>query len=522
MTEYHSVKAFAREEPRVELIEAMLHSVLAVVDLEFEGRPVRVDGFRLRNLEDWRTVRETSLQQNLGSLSTACNCACTFCYEDGNPESLFVKEPRFVSLAEAQTRRRHLHDGRGLFRESKGFFEPLVNPDFLALLELIREQDPEQVIDVTTNGALLTAETVSRLAELRPVYVNVSLISADERTRRDVMGDRKAGSAIRAIELLRDHEIPFMGTMVPWPEQGLQDVATTIEYLDANDARMIRVSMPGLTRHHPGYRPGVIEAWLPLVIERVSALRARLKTPVIVSPFAHVSTSMAAVVEGVIQRSPAASAGLRLGDLLTAVDGKSVVSRAHAASLLERAAKTGVAEVEVLREGKRFRSTLQEPEVGVDAYPYQPRDYRPLSFPGMRFGLCLPDAFHLQYVKQIHAAIHARAARRTLIVASPFYRDMVGGLLADLPLPAGASLELIVPENTFFGGTVSIGDLWVLEDIAGAVQAHAASHGTPDLVILPSSFLSRWGRDLRGVPYTELETVLGIDVALVRCARIVL
>ena len=302
MTEFHVARAFSREEPRIELIQSMLKSVLALVDLEFEGRPVQVDGFRLHNLEDWRTVREVSLQENLGSLSTACNCHCRFCYEDGNPEGLFERQPRFVSIDEAVTRQRYFHDGKGLFRESKGFFEPLANPQFLTLLELIREREPQRVIDVTTNGALLSPEVVARLADLKPVYANVSLISADEATRRSVMGDRRAGSAIRAIELLRASEIPFMGTLVPWPEQGLEDVEKTLEYLDANDARMIRVAMPGLTRHHPRYEPGMVEAWLPKVAELVSALRRRLRTPIIISPFAHVSTSIDAVVEGIIRR----------------------------------------------------------------------------------------------------------------------------------------------------------------------------------------------------------------------------
>ena len=249
MSEFHSARAFAREEPRVELIESMLRSLLDVVELEFEGRPACPSmAFGWRNLDDWRMVREGSLQTNLGSLSTVCNCQCAFCYEEGNPKGLFETQPRFVGMSEARTRLRHLHDGKGLLRESKGFFEPLTNPDFLALLGLIREHEPDHVIDVTTNGALLSAEMVSRLGELGPVYVNLSLISADPKMRGSVTGDPRANSAIRAIELLREGEIPFMGTVVPWPQQGVADVARTIEYLDANDARLIRVSMPGLTR----------------------------------------------------------------------------------------------------------------------------------------------------------------------------------------------------------------------------------------------------------------------------------
>jgi hypothetical protein len=522
MPEYHSAKAFAREEPRIELIQSMLESLLAVVDLEFEGQPVKVDGFRLHDLEDWRTAREASLQDNLGSLSTACNCKCAFCYEEGNPKGLFEKEPKFVSVDEAVTRRRYLHDGRGLFRESKGFFEPLANPNFLTLLEVIREHDPEQVIDVTTNGALLTAEMVSRLADLRPIYVNVSLISANESTRRGIMGDRRAGSAIRAIEALQANEVPFMGTLVPLPEQGLQDIGETIEYLDSLEARIMRVALPALTRHHPRYEPGALEAWLPKVVEFVSELRTRLQTPVIISPYTYVTTSLDAIIEGVIKRSPAAAAGIRLGDRLMTIDGSQVVSRAHAASLLKKAARNGVVDVEVERAGTAIKSRLSELPVDAGAYPYKPRGYQPLNFPGMSFGLCLPGAFHLQYVKQIHTAIHERNAKNTLIVVSPFYRDLVADLLAELPLPEGGGLELLVPTNEFFGGNVTVGDLWVLEDIARAVRSHVERGEKPDLLVLPSSFLSHWGRDLRGVPYTELETMLDIEIALVQCERIML
>lgn len=522
MEEFHSARAFARDEPRVELIEAMLKSLLSVVQLEHDGAPVQVDGFRLRDLSQWRTARELSLQENLGSFSTACNCKCAFCYEDGNPKGLFEKRPRFVSVAEARTRRRHLHDGYGLMRESKGFFEPLTNPDFLSLLELIREQEPDHVINVTTNGALLTPEIVARLAELKPVYVNISLISADEAMRRTVMGDPRAGAAIRAVELLRASEIPFMGTVVPWPAQGLKDIARAIEYLDSCQACVIRISLPGLTHHHPRYQPGVIEAWWPQVIKRALALRSSLRTPILISPHAYVSVSIEPIVEGVVVGSPASKAGVRLGDRIMALDGTQAVSRAHAASLLKRAAEKGSVALTIERDGSTLTLLLQEPELESDAYPYKPRGYRPLSFPGLTFGLCLPGSFHLQYLKQIHAAIRDRGAKLALVIVSPFYHELVGRLMAGLPLSEGARLQLVVPRNEFFGGTVSIGDLWVLDDIARAVRPYLDGFERPDLLVLPDSFLSRWGRDLRGVSYRELESRFNIDTALVHCERIMM
>ncbi len=96
-------------------------------------------------------------------------------------------------------------------------------------------------------------------------------------------------------------------------------------------------------------------------------------------------------------------------------------------------------------------------------------------------------------------------------------------LLAGVPLPAGAQLDLLVPENEFFGGERDASRTSGSLRISHARLALTSRHdGKPDLVILPSSFLSRWGRDLLGVPYTELERVLGIDVALVQCERIIL
>jgi hypothetical protein len=54
--EFHRARAFARDEPRVELIERLLKSILQVAELEYDGKPVKVDGFRLRDLNQWRTT----------------------------------------------------------------------------------------------------------------------------------------------------------------------------------------------------------------------------------------------------------------------------------------------------------------------------------------------------------------------------------------------------------------------------------------------------------------------------------
>src|ERR1035438_8990302 len=109
------------------------------------------------------------------------------------------------------------------------------------------------------------------------------------------------------------------------------------------------------------YEPGVVEDWLPQVVQCVLPLRRRLKTPIIISPFAYVSTSLEAIVEGVIRHSPADEADIRLGDRILTVDGTEIVSRTHAASMLRRATARGSVEIDIQRGRTTVRASLTEP-----------------------------------------------------------------------------------------------------------------------------------------------------------------
>ena len=381
------------------------------------------------------------------------------------------------------------------------------------------------MIDVTTNGALLTPEMVSRLAELKPVYVNLSLISADEADPPTADGRPAGGVGDRGHRAAaRTARSPSWARSCPGPSRVSTTSTKTIEYLDAHDARLIRVGDAGADAPPSEVRAGRDRGVAAQGRGACLGAAQAPATPVIISPFAYVSTSIDAVVEGVIRSSPAAAAGIRLGDRLTAVDGK----RGGVAGARRQPAQTGrergVVDIEILRDG----TTIKAQAAGARAsrstpIPTSRAATRPLDFPGMSFGLCLPGAFHLQYLKQIHAAIHARQARRTLVVVSPFYRELVGEL-AGRSSAAGRS-------TTRARGAQERVLRWQRQRRRPVGPGgHRARRGTPpasradrpDLLVLPSSFLSRWGRDLRGVPYTELEATLGIDIALVKCERIVL
>src|SRR5690242_11597609 len=81
---YETVDSILLTEPRIEAIRRELQALLAVVELESNGQPVTIDGFRLRSIADWADY-PTSLSDIFWHLSSACNFNCEFCYEKGNP-----------------------------------------------------------------------------------------------------------------------------------------------------------------------------------------------------------------------------------------------------------------------------------------------------------------------------------------------------------------------------------------------------------------------------------------------------
>jgi nucleoside-diphosphate-sugar epimerase len=87
----------------------------------------------------------------------------------------------------------------------------------------------------------------------------------------------------------------------------------------------------------------------------------------------------------------------------------------------------------------------------------------------------------------------------------------------------GVDVAVRVAENRFFGGTINIGDLLVVEDMVAAVADHVAERGRPDLVLVPASpfATSPWQRDLTGRPWTDIERLSGVPVETVPCTPLV-
>ncbi len=158
---------------------ACCSSILALVDLESEGKPVRVDGFRLRDLERLAhrardlLAAEPRLPSPRPATATADSATRT-----ATRLACSTRSRASSASSEALTRRDISTTAGVCSRESKGFFEPLANPDFLTLFELMREHDPEPSSTSRRTAPSSTEELHRRVSPIsRPVYVNVSLIS---------------------------------------------------------------------------------------------------------------------------------------------------------------------------------------------------------------------------------------------------------------------------------------------------------------------------------------------------------
>ncbi len=526
---YRSLENAALYEPRVEFIARQLASLLSVVELESGGRPVKVDAFRLRDLDDWTGPHASAPADVFQHAATRCQLHCVFCYNRGAPptlrDSYGSADVRWEELS-ARLSRYRPRAGTGLFPTFGGPRELLAHPHALRLLREMRALT-DAPFRLATNGAALDRETVAALAELDPVFLDLSLNSASPRRRAMLMGDPEPAKAIKALPMLAEAGIPFAVTIVAWPlpglEEMLEDLRHTALYADAWKARMVQVNLPGFSRFFSPSRPFDTARVWPEIVREAQRLRREVGCPVFVSPAMYEENLTRPVknraeVIGTVPGSPAARAGLAAGDLITAVNGVGVSSRPQARDLLSRLEEGDVGEfsLRVKRGGKEVEIAGHTHDY---AYPYDPQTAVHLG------AVFMGSGFRASHLDKVQTAIQARGALRPLLLTSALVRPTLEQLLRERPLslPEGCSLSLGVPETRYFGGNIILGDLLVVEDFVAFIREFEARHGArPDLALIPSSpfHLSGWGRDLTGRPYVEIERRTGVAVELLRCETI--
>lgn len=516
---YQPLDASRLSEPRVEMIYHRLRALLRVVQLESGGEPVEIDGFRLKDPARWRSRIGSPLSE-LWHISNACNMRCPFCYEEGDPQgSSVLNEPaEMATMEEIETRLRYRDagSGRGVFQPLTYMNEMFCNPRAMDILERLRRECPDETLTFVTNGTYLTEDVVARIARMRPVFFNFSVNSLDPGVRRRILRDLSPEVAIEAPRLLRRHGIPYLGSLVCWPTIPWSDIRNTVRRLDEEGCAVIRFSLSAYSKHLKGQRFDRESFWAEGLAVAQELMR-EVQTPIKVEPYHYMDPTNLPHVAGVVKGSPAARAGLRPGDRITAVGGLPCPTSNHALTAIARAARRDAVEISWTRAetGEEASATLDD-AAGPFGYPYD--SLRELD--GFKLGLILIDNLKFSYMKEMRDIIDRHGARRVLLCTSELMRPIVARMIEQSGAFEGCDLALGVPENRFFGGAIVLGDLLVVDDYVAFIEEHLASGiPRPELVLIPSSPFSRgeWRRDLTGKPYTEIERRTGVRTELVYC-----
>jgi hypothetical protein len=238
-------------------------------------------------------------------------------------------------------------------------------------------------------------------------------------------------------------------------------------------------------------------------------------------PTTYWNTDFRPVVEGTYPGSPAAAAGVRVGDVVARVNGRRMLTRDQANNALKQlAADSHPASVEFLR-GDETRCVHLSPlaDASADRYPYKPASY---PIPRDAYGLFFTGGFKLTYLKGVMDAVERRGARNVLLFVSRLMKPMYDSLAEVYPgyaeFAERVRLRIGNAPCRYWGGNVMLGDLNVVEDFAIEIRRELAAIGArPKLILLPSTFVFHRGFDVCGVHFKSLERRFGVPVDLVRC-----
>jgi hypothetical protein len=436
------------------------------------------------------SIQDSITDSNILPLTSTCNTRCIFCSHRFNPPEVRVYRTSPRSPAAIKNAlsfidpARPVVIGESVTRVIEG--EPFTHPDIVEILCLLRSAFPRTPVHITTNGILLNEEIALLLSRLGCITINLSLNCTGESNRDFLLGDTKAGAAVNSVKLLRKYRIPFNGSIVAMPHlTGWGDLENTISYLSMNEAETVRIFEPGFSR----LAPPELRFSQALRVELgdfIYRLRKSINTPITCEP--PFIDSLEAEVAGVIAGSPAARAGLKAGDVITAVNGSGVSTRVHAF-------------------GRILRS--RDPEVKVKRGSAPPFTVSLHKRRGERSGLVMDYDLDPVLIDDIARVSRRHRAGTVLLLTS----QLAGPVLRQglkLFWKEGADAETLEVQNHFFGGSIRAAGLLTTGDMSEGLKDYLAVRSKPDLVLLPGLAFDRTGRDLTGTPYTRLEEEFGI------------
>lgn len=510
-------------EPRLTYIRNLVESLQTFVDFEQDGKKVRIDAFRLKRPDHWLRPGGGAFDI-LAQAAGRCNLHCRFCYNLGSPPALQVlPRPVEEEFQEIRTRIEYYvpESKLGLFPDMGSPCEMLTHPHIFDILTALRKKSGE-VLRIPTNGAQLTPEIIQVLALFQPLFVDLSLNSSSPDRRHWLMNDPRPEVALGAPAALQSARLPYSVVIVPWPfpslEEMLEDLIRTVTFSAGFTPAYIQISLPGYSRRfseEPLFDRE--EVWARLRKE-IGRLRSRTDCPLILRPglyeeYPDVEAIDIPRLSGVVKHSPAARAGLLIGDRLTGINGLPVKNRIQARSLLNMIQDSRLEKIPIKVDRRGLPVDLSMSLADYE-YPFDPGS---VPYAGCVFASA---GIPLEWMEKLRTLIIREEAREVLILTSTLVRPVLEKRLHEHLFLSGVRWHCRVPANRYFGGIIFMGDLLVVEDFIEAVQEFMQEGPvSPDLVVIPSSpfHLSGWGRDLTGRVYKDIERITGIPVGLIEC-----
>lgn len=165
-------------------------------------------------------------------LSPVCNFNCKMCYVRKSPEEVLRHSRSNVSLERWLEIAREAKQAGMLYLLLTGG-EPFLWPDFWALYEKLSQMG--FLISINTNGSLIDDNAVSRLVEMPPVRVNITLYGSGEEPYRRLCGVSGAYARVdRAVTKLQDAGIAVKlnGSLTP---DNASDLEACISYAERHE-----------------------------------------------------------------------------------------------------------------------------------------------------------------------------------------------------------------------------------------------------------------------------------------------
>lgn len=210
----------------------------------------------LKNFSDYFHENTSVGFNNQLQISSTCNADCIFCSNKQNPFK--VKRCGFRPLEEIESVLWSMPDilydsvvlGESLpGRISEG--EALLHPNIFEILKMIRNKYKDQIIDISTNGTLLTDDFIKKLSEFLPMDLVISIPSINKEfwTESFNLDENKYSIVMNSIGKLYEYGFSIIPALVPMPSWvGYKDLEETVKFFSDKNLRKILVYAPGYTK----------------------------------------------------------------------------------------------------------------------------------------------------------------------------------------------------------------------------------------------------------------------------------